>query len=154
MGPSTLLCRMLALQGKEVALLCPLLCVPAPGQRNMSDIGPAELFVDEGVEVHQRIMAVNYMGVLHTVKAVLPDMLARNTGHILFMGSLMSMYGGSSSDLAVKPAWLDSLLVALLLAGLCICTLPFSDRDHRSGSNQVVLLPSPTWTCLLHVERE
>ena len=36
---------------------------------------------------------LNYLGVYHTVKACLPDMVARRRGHVLFMGSLMAVYG-------------------------------------------------------------
>ena len=51
------------------------------------------LLEDEDVQAHSRILAVNYLGVYHTVKACLPDMLARRSGHVLFVGSLMAMYG-------------------------------------------------------------
>ena len=51
------------------------------------------LLEDEDVQEHSRILAVNYLGVYHTVKACLPGMLTRQSGHILFIGSLMAMYG-------------------------------------------------------------
>ena len=38
-------------------------------------------------------MSINYFGVLHTVKAVLPTMLQQHTGHIVFISSSMGLIG-------------------------------------------------------------
>ena len=62
------------------------------------------LLEDEEVHAHSRVLAVNYLGVYHTVKACLPGMLARRSGHVLFIGSLMAMYGVAQSAGAVATA--------------------------------------------------
>ena len=43
--------------------------------------------------VFQRLMTINYMGVVHSVKAVLPSMLQRQCGHISFVSSSMGLLG-------------------------------------------------------------
>ena len=58
----------------------------------------AVLLEDEDVQAHSHILAVNYLGVYHVVKACLPHMLAARRGHVLFIGSLMAMYGGRRSS--------------------------------------------------------
>lgn len=40
-----------------------------------------------------RQMQVNYFGVLHVVHAVYPDMVRRNQGHIVIVGSALSTFG-------------------------------------------------------------
>ena len=51
--------------------------------------------MDEDLELHHQILSVDYLGAMHTARAALPDMLARQSGHILFVGSLMAMYGAA-----------------------------------------------------------
>ena len=50
-------------------------------------------FHEQDVEVFQHMMQLNYMGTLHTVKAVYNGMVARNTGHIVFISSTMALMG-------------------------------------------------------------
>jgi hypothetical protein len=44
-------------------------------------------------EVYERVMKVNYLGVIYTVKAALPGMLERDQGRILIMSSLSGIVG-------------------------------------------------------------
>jgi short-subunit dehydrogenase len=53
----------------------------------------AGYFHECAVSVFQQQMQLNYMGSLHAVKAVYNDMVSRNSGHICFIGSAMSLLG-------------------------------------------------------------
>lgn len=41
----------------------------------------------------ERLMTINYLGVVHSVKAVLPSMLQQHSGHISFVSSSMGLIG-------------------------------------------------------------
>jgi NAD(P)-dependent dehydrogenase (short-subunit alcohol dehydrogenase family) len=43
--------------------------------------------------VYQQQMQLNYMGSLHAAKAVYDDMVSRNSGHICFIASTLSLLG-------------------------------------------------------------
>ncbi len=48
------------------------------------------------LEIFHRLMEINYFGSVHTTKAVLPEMLKRGSGHIVFLsslGGLISAFG-------------------------------------------------------------
>jgi len=48
------------------------------------------------LEIFRQLMQINYFGSVYTTKAVLPDMLKRGSGHIVFissMGGLISTFG-------------------------------------------------------------
>lgn len=45
------------------------------------------------MSVYQQQMQLNYMGSLHAVKAVYADMVSRNSGHICFIASTLSLLG-------------------------------------------------------------
>ncbi|KAI7846394.1 hypothetical protein COHA_000105 [Chlorella ohadii] len=51
------------------------------------------LFVEQGPEVHERQMRVNYLGTVHTVQAALPGMLERRQGRMLLVASTLSILG-------------------------------------------------------------
>jgi short-subunit dehydrogenase len=55
---------------------------------------------------YERSMAVNFMGTLHAVKSVLPEMLRRGQGHIVVMNSLDAKKGivGDGPYVAAKAA--------------------------------------------------
>jgi len=55
---------------------------------------------------YERSMAVNFMGTLHAVKSVLPEMLRRGRGHIVVMNSLDAKKGivGDGPYVAAKAA--------------------------------------------------
>ncbi len=46
------------------------------------------------LDVFHRLMEINYFGSVHTTKAVLPEMLKRGSGHIVFISSLGGLISG------------------------------------------------------------
>jgi len=58
------------------------------------------------LQAHERSMALNFMGTLHAVKSVLPEMLRRGQGHIVVMNSLDAKKGivGDGPYAAAKAA--------------------------------------------------
>ena len=51
------------------------------------------LLWEEDLAVYERINRVNYMGVVHTLRAALPDMVRNGTGKVLMVSSLMASLG-------------------------------------------------------------
>ncbi|GAX79411.1 hypothetical protein CEUSTIGMA_g6852.t1 [Chlamydomonas eustigma] len=84
----------------------------------VDEIGPVDILIcnagsstpgyfhEQGIEVFEQMMRLNYLGVVHTVKAVYEDMIKRNTGHICFISSTMALMGftGYSAYAASKYA--------------------------------------------------
>jgi short-subunit dehydrogenase len=60
---------------------------------NNAGIGHYGAFLDLEVEEIDRIMRTNYLGVVHTLKAVLPGMVARRRGHVVTVGSIAGRIG-------------------------------------------------------------
>lgn len=60
---------------------------------NSAGITQPSYFEDIQIETFHRIMAVNYFGVVHTTKAVLPSMRRRGGGHIVAISSLAGLLG-------------------------------------------------------------
>ncbi|MCJ7526441.1 MAG: SDR family NAD(P)-dependent oxidoreductase [Candidatus Aminicenantes bacterium] len=58
------------------------------------------------LQAYERSLAVNFMGTLHAVKSVLPEMLRRGQGHIVVMNSLDAKKGivGDGPYVAAKAA--------------------------------------------------
>ena len=56
-----------------------------------------EPFAEAPLEHFERMMDVNYMGVVRCTKAVLPDMLKRGKGHIVNIASLAGKIGTAKS---------------------------------------------------------
>ena len=58
------------------------------------------------LQAYERSMAVNFMGTLHAVKSVLPEMLRRGQGHIVIVNSLDAKKGivGDGPYVAAKAA--------------------------------------------------
>jgi NADP-dependent 3-hydroxy acid dehydrogenase YdfG len=58
------------------------------------------------LQAYERSMALNFMGTLHAVKSVLPEMLRRGRGHIVIMNSLDAKKGivGDGPYAAAKAA--------------------------------------------------
>ena len=53
----------------------------------------AERIEDLPMSVYERLMNINYFGVLHSVKSVLPDMLKHRQGSLVFISSSMGLLG-------------------------------------------------------------
>jgi short-subunit dehydrogenase len=73
---------------------------------NNAGISQRALAADSAFEVDQRIMNVNFLGTVAMTKAVLPFMLARKSGQIVVMSSVMGKVGfpGRSAYAASKHA--------------------------------------------------
>jgi short-subunit dehydrogenase len=105
-----------------------------------ADLGPIDLLVANAgisqpeelepfpLEVIERTMQVNFMGVVHAIAAVLPEMLARRQGHLAAVSSLASYRGfpGFASYCASKAAinaYLEGLRVQLHDRGISVTTI-------------------------------
>jgi 3-dehydrosphinganine reductase len=64
-----------------------------------------KLFIDTSVQEYERQMNVNYLGAVRTVHAVLPDMLARKSGHIVFVSSVMGVLGFAGYSSYAPSKW-------------------------------------------------
>lgn len=62
-------------------------------RRALPQLPAAGYFHECDVSVYQQQMQLNYMGSLHAVKAVYADMVSRNSGHICFIASTLSLLG-------------------------------------------------------------
>ncbi|EIE20459.1 NAD(P)-binding protein [Coccomyxa subellipsoidea C-169] len=89
-------------------------------------IGPCGMFLEEaGVAHWEKVMRINFMGVVCTLKAALPGMVSRNKGRVIvtnssggFMGAAgISAYCGSK--FAVR-GFLDSLRLELIHTDVCV----------------------------------
>lgn len=50
-------------------------------------------FLDQGTEVFEKTMKLDYFGSLYVAKAVLPEMVQRKSGRILFVASPLAAVG-------------------------------------------------------------
>lgn len=85
------------------------------------DTGAAEM----NVEVVERVMRVNFMGVVHAIEAVLPEMIGRRSGHVVGVSSLAAFKGlpGAAAYCASKSAvnaYLESLRIELRGSGVAV----------------------------------
>ncbi len=58
----------------------------------------AGMFLEEGIEHWEAVNRVNYLGVVYTLKAVVPGMVQRNSGRIIVTNSSGSFMGREFSD--------------------------------------------------------
>lgn len=86
-------------------------------------------FVDDlAVEQTEAILRVNMLGVVYSLDAVLPDMLARQSGHIVALASLAGCRGmpfsaAYSASKAALMTYLESLRPALRRRGIAVTTV-------------------------------
>jgi short-subunit dehydrogenase len=106
----------------------------------LADLGPVDLlvacagitgatFVDDlAVEETEAILRVNVLGVVYSLEAVLPDMLARQRGHIVALSSLAGCRGmpfsaAYSASKAALMTYLESLRPSLRRRGIAVTTV-------------------------------
>ncbi|HEY7329998.1 MAG TPA: SDR family NAD(P)-dependent oxidoreductase [Gemmataceae bacterium] len=106
----------------------------------VSELGPVDVlvacagitgatFVDDlAVEQTEAILRVNMLGVVYCVEAVLPDMLARQSGHIVALSSLAGCRGmpfsaAYSASKAALMTYLESLRPTLRRRGIAVTTV-------------------------------
>jgi short-subunit dehydrogenase len=104
------------------------------------DLGPVDLLVacagitgatlidDMAIEQTEAILRVNFLGVAYTIDAVLPDMLARGSGHIVALSSLAGCRGmpfsaAYSASKAALATYLESLRPPLRRRGIFVTTV-------------------------------
>jgi len=84
--------------------------------------------IDTDIEVHRKMMEVSYFGPVNLVKAVLPSMLSRRTGHIVSIGSLQAVVAipyrcAYASSKHASQAFFDSLRAEVCGEGINISTI-------------------------------
>jgi short-subunit dehydrogenase len=106
----------------------------------VAELGPVELLVacagitgatlvdDLAVEQTEAILQVNVLGVIYCLDAVLPDMLARQSGHIVALASLAGCRGmpfsaAYSASKAALMTYLESLRPSLRRRGIAVTTV-------------------------------
>lgn len=83
---------------------------------------------DLKVEKLEEIVQVNFLGVVYTLEAVLPDMLRRQTGHIVGIASLAAIgglpfEGAYCASKAALASYLESLRPPLRRRGITVTTV-------------------------------
>ena len=89
----------------------------------------------------EQTIRVNLMGVIYSIEAVLPGMLARGRGHLLAVSSLAAFKGlpGESAYCASKAAvnaYMEGLRIALRARGVVVTTVCpgfVADADDTDG---------------------
>ena len=88
-----------------------------------------KLIVDSTVEDYERQMNVNYLGAVRSVHAVLPDMMARKSGHLVFVSSVAGVLGFAGYSASWNHVLLEqsnlsrSLALSVSRCLTLICTL-------------------------------
>lgn len=90
----------------------------------------------------EKVMGVNFFGVLYTADAVLAEMVARGSGHFAAVSSLagwrgLPMSGAYSASKAAVTAWMESSRVELKGTGVRLTTIhpgfiktPMTDKNR------------------------
>lgn len=106
----------------------------------VSQLGPVDLLVacagitgatlvdDLAIDQTETILRVNLLGVIYSLDAVLPDMLARQSGHIVALASLAGCRGmpfsaAYSASKAALMTYLESLRPSLRRRGIAVTTV-------------------------------
>lgn len=104
---------------------------------------------DLPVEVFRRMMEVNYLGTVHVVKAALPGMIARGSGHIINISSVAGFLGvfGYTAYGASKYAvrgFSDTLRAELKPLGIRVSVVFPPDTDTPQLAYEAPLKPPET----------
>jgi short-subunit dehydrogenase len=100
-----------------------------------ADLGPIDVvvcnagiglygsFLDADVADLERVMQANYMGTVHLLKAALPGMVARRSGHVVIIGSISGRIGspfeaGYSASKFAQTGLAEALMVELSPYGI------------------------------------
>jgi NAD(P)-dependent dehydrogenase (short-subunit alcohol dehydrogenase family) len=87
-------------------------------------------------EVMQRMIAVNYMGTFYGARAVLPLFRAQNSGHLIFISSIVgrrgiAFMGGYTATKAAQAGLAESLRTEFAESAIKIsCVYPISTRTE------------------------
>lgn len=120
---------------------------------NAAAIAPSHRLVDQPVEQLRQVMEVNYFGLVHVTKAVLPRMLERHHGDIVQFGSLAGWLpshclGAYSASKAAVVSFSETLYHENQGSGLrivCVCPpvvdTPMLDQVREHGPKGLDLQP-------------
>ena len=87
------------------------------------------LFAEQSVADFERQVSVNYLGTVKTIKAALPGMLERRSGHVVIVTSALAVLGGAERAGRRAPA----SPLAPPPAELCVCARLFRRPCHLPG---------------------
>jgi short-subunit dehydrogenase len=116
----------------EIPTTCPRRRSIMPG-----NTGAANLNVD----AVERIVRVNFLGLVYAVEAVLPGMIDRRRGHVVGISSMAAFKGlpGAAAYCASKAAvnaYLESLRIELRGSGVAVtCVCPGFVRTPMTANN-------------------
>ena len=92
-------------------------------------------FVEGDLEAHLRLVDLNVRGVVHLAGLLLPDMVARGSGRVLFTSSIVAaMPGPYQSTYNASKSFIQSFALGL------------RDELRDSGVSVTTLMPGPTET--------
>lgn len=130
-------------------------------QKAIAEIGPPDILVTSAgvahpdyvqnlsVDVFEQTMAINYLGTLYAIKAVLPEMEKRRRGHIVVLSSgagLIGIYGYSAyspSKFAVRGL-AESLRGELKVLGINLSIVYPPDTDTPQLEQENLTKPPET----------
>ncbi len=97
---------------------------------NNAGIALNKMFCDTSLSDWNKLLSVNLMGMVHTISAVLPDMVHKKAGHIVNLSSVWGITGAScevaySTTKAAIIGLTKSLAKELGPSGICVnCVAP------------------------------
>ena len=98
-------------------------------------VSKGDAFLAGDVEGHLRLVDLNVRGVVHLARLLLPDMVGRGSGRVLFTSSIVAtMPGPFQSTYNASKSFVQSFGVAL------------RDELRDSGVTVTLLMPGPTET--------
>src|SRR5258705_2124006 len=106
---------------------------------NNAGVGILKPFVDLTAEEWHQMVDVNVNALFHVTRAVLPGMMARNSGHVCTIGSIggRSGFAGGTCDGATKgfvTAWAENLMIEVRERGVKVSVvMPGAVATEVSG---------------------
>lgn len=94
-----------------------------------------KLMIESSIEDYERQINVNYLGAVRSVKAVLPDMMSRKSGHIVLVSSMMGVLGFAGYSSYAPSKW--------ALRGFADC---LRNELHGTGIKVSIAYPPDTET--------
>jgi dehydrogenase/reductase SDR family member 7B len=95
---------------------------------NNAGVSQRSLISDTSMDVERRLMEVDYFAVINLTRKVLPDMLRRKNGRIIFISSVAGLVGtqyraGYSAAKAAVHIWANSLRAELGAQGIDVSVI-------------------------------
>jgi len=122
------LCERIRSVGRPIDVLCA-----------NAGVGVGGRFTETNLEEEFKMISLNVCGAVHLTKRVLPDMVSRNSGHIMF----------TSSVAAVMPSPFEAVYGATK-AFLLLFSESLASELHETEVKVTAVLPGPTETNFFH----